>query len=146
MRRVWLMVLMALSLAACSDSTGPQNQIVGTYTLLTINGVGMPYPLVVLPANIFRLDQTSGRFTLNSNRTYEEMAVLREQQNDSLGNTIVAIDTVRLTGTWEAEDSVLLVTQSGSGAVGFGYVSRNRLTLSFEVQGDLLLTYIYQRN
>jgi hypothetical protein len=145
MRRVWLIVCTVVAMAACSDSTGPGIQIVGSYTLLTINGLPMPYPLVVFPANIFRLDQMSGRFTLNANQTYEEMAVVRQQENDSLGNPVVTIDTIRLTGRWEAEDSVLLVTQNGTAAVGFGFVSTNRLTLSFEVQ-DSLFTYIYQRN
>lgn len=144
MRRILAVACAASFALACSDDgAGPERtvQIVGSYQLQTINDVPLPYPLFSLPG--FLLEQASGRFVLNANRTYEEIALVREWTDPGTG-PVSRDTTITLRGTWEAEDSVLLVTQTNTGATGFGFVSGDRLTLSFEA-GDSLFTYIYLR-
>ncbi|HEY0673165.1 MAG TPA: hypothetical protein VGD27_12885 [Longimicrobiales bacterium] len=146
MRRVLLVGLLVLFGAGCSDdSTGPSRtvQIVGTYTLESINGNALPYVFHEFPG-AYLMHQVSGSFVLNADRTYQENALLREYFNTPGGITWQDIP-VSLAGTWQAEDSVLLVTQTDNGATGFGFISGNRLTLSFEVS-DSLYTYIYNRD
>lgn len=146
MRRVLLVGWLLLLAAGCSDdSAGPSRtvQIVGTYTLESINGDALPYVFAGYPG-AYLMHQVSGSFALNADRTYEEHALLREYFNTPGGITWQDIP-ISLAGTWQAEDSVLLVTQTDNGATGFGFISGNRLTLSFEVS-DSLYTYIYNRD
>ncbi len=144
MRRLLPVACAAMFAIGCSDdAAGPKRevQIVGSYELQSINNVPLPFPLVALPG--YLLEQASGRFVLNANRSYEEIALVREWTNPGTG-PVSKDTTITLRGTWEAEDSVLLVTQTDNDAVGFGFVSGDRLTLSFEL-GDSLFTYIYLR-
>lgn len=144
MRRILPVACAAIFALGCSDdAAGPERtvQIVGSYELQTINNDAMPFPLLVFPG--YLLEQVSGRFVLNANRSYEEIALVREWTNSASG-PVSKDTTITLRGTWEAEDSVLLVTQTNNGATGFGFVSGDRLTLSFEI-GDSLFTYNYAR-
>ena len=147
MRRVWLMALVALMFAACDDdASGPEDvQIVGEYILQTINGQPMPVLIANLPIGFFQIRQLGGTFSLMADARYEERAMLRLLYNDSLGQLVTEDTTAVLRGTWEAEDSILIVTQNETGDVGFGVVNGNRLTLSFEVS-DSLFTYVYLRS
>lgn len=145
MRRLVLAGL-CVALVACSDDdgSGPRPvQIPGTYKLQTINGQALPFFLININ-NAFIIAQVGGRVVLNSNFTYREENDLRQVFNDENGVPIVTDTTVTLTGTYESQDSAVLLT-STQGFVSFGYVSANRLTLSLEA-GDSLFTFVYQRN
>ena len=144
MRRLWSVVLCVLLLAACSDSSGPEDvEISGNYTLETINGLPMPYTIGAV-AGAYVIQQINGSFALNADSTYRESALLRESINTVNGIQTTDIP-VTFNGRWQAEDSVVTVVEGTTGEFGFGFVSRNRLTLSFEV-GDSLFTYVYRRN
>jgi hypothetical protein len=147
MRRL-VFALCCTAVFGCSDKdpAAPRTiQLTGNYTLLTINSAGLPYPLIVFPGGSYVLEQVSGSFSINADSSYREDALLREHLNDPQQGPIFTDIPVSMLGRWEAEDSVLIVTNNANGAVGFGFVSENRLTLSFSVQ-DSLFTYVYQRN
>jgi hypothetical protein len=144
MRRVWAVVLVVLFVAACSDDEpgGPQPiQIVGSYNLETINGQPLPIPLILFPG-AYLVEQRGGDISINENGTTVERAMLRFYTNDPERGVIFEDDTTTIFGVWEAEDSVLLVTTAND--FSFGYVSGNRLTLSFEA-GDSLYTQVFRR-
>jgi hypothetical protein len=147
MRRLGLVALMALVFAACEDdASGPEDvQIEGEYILQTINGRPMPVLIFNLPIGFYQVHQTGGTFSLTADHRYEERAMVRETYYDSLSQLVTEDTTQVFRGTWEAEDSVLIVTETGSDNVGFGVVNGNRLTLSFEF-GDSLFTYVYLRS
>ena len=145
MRRVLIGLLCALSVA-CSDDegSGPEPiQIPGTYTLQTINGHELPYLLININ-NAYFLTQQSGSVTLNQNNSYREENRVRETLFDPQLGAINTDTTIVFMGTYEAQDSAVLLTSS-RGLVSFGFVSQNRLTLSFE-SGDSLFTFVYRRN
>jgi hypothetical protein len=143
MRRVLIGLMCALSIA-CSDDQGPEPiQIPGTYTLETVNDQELPYLLININ-NAYFLTQVSGSVTLNPNNSYREENRVRETLFDPQLGPINTDTTIVFTGIYEAEDSAVLLT-STRGLVSFGFVSQNRLTLSFE-SGDSLFTYVYRRN
>lgn len=132
--------------AACAgDVTRPSSteQIAGEYALLSINGQPLPFTLVEV-AGGYLLQQVGGSMTLSSNRTFAEQAQLRETIN-TVGGPTVTDTTVVLNGTWEAEDSVIVLTPQGDGSVLFGTASNGRLTLHFEGSDAQLVTYVYLR-
>lgn len=143
MRRLWAAVLVVLFLAACSDEPeGPQEiQIVGNYTLETINGQALPVPLILFPG-AYLVEQRAGDIAINDNGTSVERAMLRFYTNDPERGVVFEDDTTSIFGVWEAEDSVVVITTAND--FSFGFVSGNRLTLSFEV-GDSLYTQVYRR-
>ena len=142
MRRSWLVVLGVLLSSACSDSSGPKEVvIIGNYTLESINGQAMPVPLILFPG-AYLVEQTAGDIAINANGTTVERAMLRFYTNDPERGVVFEDDTTTIFGVWEAEDSVVVVTTSND--FSFGYVSGNRLTLSFEV-GDSLYTQVFRR-
>lgn len=144
MRRIVSLVMGVLMLAACDgdDPSEPRDiQVVGNYTLETINGQPMPVQIYLLPA--YLIQQVAGSFEINTDGTSEEEAVLRTYINDPERGVVFEDDTTRIPGIWEAEDSVVVVTSADD--VLFGFVSGNRLTLSVEL-GDSLYTYIYRRD
>ncbi len=145
MRRVVIGLLCALSVA-CSDDegSGPEPiQIPGTYALESINGQELPYLLININ-NAYFLSQQSGSMTLNPNNSYREENRVRETLFDPQLGPINTDTTIVFTGTYETQDSAVLLTSS-RGLVSFGFVSQNRLTLSFE-SGDSLFTFVYRRN
>lgn len=143
MRRILL--VLAIGLAACSDSSGPDDEVPveGSYTLVTING--RPLPVVLEEFFGYRLIQLGGKLTLSPNRTLIERDSLRimlgQQQLDT---------TVVFTGTWELEDSVIVLNtrdSSGSTTTLFGVARSGRLVLNFEpASSDSLFQFIYRRD
>lgn len=145
MRRLLIGLLCVLSVA-CSDSEGPEPiQIPGTYTLETINGRALPYELLNFLNGAYVLSQIGGSMTLNPNMTFREESRVRESFTDAVLGPVTSDTTVVFTGTYEAQDSALLLTATQDAVVYFGFVSGNRLTLSYEIQ-DSLFTFVYRRN
>ena len=62
--------------AACSDSSGPNSSLTGSYDLITINGAGMPF--VVFFDQSSRLEIIGGDVTLNSNGTFSSSGTYRQ--------------------------------------------------------------------
>lgn len=149
--RKLVLVMAVLFAAACSDedATGPAvdplDDIVGTYTLETMNGQALPYPLIQV-LDQFLMAQMGGSMTLNPNHTYVEKADLRTAFYDSVGAIVVEDTTVELRGKWEVEDSAILLIPDVDDNFLFGLVARSTLTLSVESSNDSLTTYFYRKN
>jgi hypothetical protein len=146
MRRL-LAGLLCVVCLACSDDegSGPERvQIPGTYSLLTVNNQALPYLLININ-NAFYWYQTGGSVTLNADLTYREENRTRETTFDPVLGPVNFDTTIVFTGTYQVQDSAVLLTSSPGGLVSFGFVSGNRLTLSFEA-GDSLFTLVYRRD
>ena len=68
-----LALALVLLLAACGgdDSTGPQQEsILGSYTLVTING--NDFPFLLFNTGVERVEWTGGAITMSENATYSE--------------------------------------------------------------------------
>lgn len=69
MRRLAMLALAGtLAASACTDSTGPNGSVAGTYSLRTINGQTLPYTFSG------GLQLTSDQLTLYSDGTYEDVS------------------------------------------------------------------------
>lgn len=139
--------LLALALAACSDSTAPDTQlnVVGGYTLQSINGKVLPF--VLIDFGFFRIDQVGGTLVLNANHTFVERDSLRQFFNDSVGTPAQKDTTVVLDGMWELEDSAIVLTTQRDNSVLFGIARSDRLILNFEsVVSDSIFQFVYRRN
>jgi hypothetical protein len=119
-------------------------QIPGTYSLLTVNNQALPYLLININ-NAYLLYQFGGSVTLNPNNSYREENLIRETIFDPVLGPVNNDTTIVFTGTYQVQDSAVLLTSSPGGLVSFGYVSGNRLTLSYEA-GDSLFTFVYRRD
>jgi hypothetical protein len=141
-----LAVVFLCLVAACSgDATRPPSgaDVAGEYALQTIDGQPLPFTLVDV-AGAYRLEQVAGTMALNTDRTFIEQAQLRETINDVAG-PVVSDTTVILNGTWEVEDSAIVLTTQQDGSVLFGTANNGRLTLHFEGSDAQLVTYLYVR-
>ncbi len=73
MRRILMLFGLALTLVSCTDATGPNGSVVGTYNLRTVNGNQLPY---TFPSN--GVTVTSETKTLNADGSYIVLARLAD--------------------------------------------------------------------
>lgn len=82
-----LICLAAVTLfAACSDSSGPNSSLTGSYALVTINGAGMPF--VVFFDQTSRLEIVGGDVTLNANNTFSSSGTYRQTLTGGPSQTV----------------------------------------------------------
>ena len=101
-----ILLLAAVTLSACGDSTGPGLGLgapTGTYTLQTINGTALPYTVddgagtvVVILSDAFTL-QDGGRFTETFSLRVTENGTTTTETNTNAGAWTLAGTAVRLT-------------------------------------------------
>lgn len=105
----WLLAGLALSLAACGDSsTGPAT-VDGSYVLSTIGGAKLPANVVLSTGTV---QVTSGSLQLNTNKTFTETLS---------GSTVSGGGTVAVTlpsaGTYATNGTAIVLSYTAGGAV-----------------------------
>ena len=133
MRKLLVLCLaLLLPLAACGDDdgSGPSADVVGTFTLQTINGATVP--AVVFQAGADRLEVVSGSITFNENRTFSAAFTLRQ----TLAG-VVTTETETDTGTYTVSGNTVQLT-AADGTVETATVSGNTLT---STQQGITLVY-----
>ena len=106
------LLLGSLCLASCDDSTDavvvhlPQP---ATLALRTVGGRGLPIIVFDSLSPAFRLEVTSGTFTINSDRTFTSITRLRETRT-----LVIAFRTVVCTGTFSNTGSTFTFVTVGS--------------------------------
>lgn len=90
---------------ACSDSSGPNNNVTGSYALITINGAGLPVVIFFDQFSTFQI--TSGTVTLNSNNTFVTTATYRETLTGGQSTTI----TENCNGTYTMNGNSITFTE-----------------------------------
>ena len=129
MRKIALL-LAVVALAACNDSTSPNGNVAGTYSLRTINGSNLPYTFSdnsVL---------TSDQLTLNSNGTYVDIA------------TFSNAGSQQEQGLWSINNNLITFEDQTDGITYTGSVSGSVLTETFPSNGSFSgsVTEVYQKN
>lgn len=130
-----LVLALVFVLAACGGdggSTGPDNGHVGTYTLQTVNGGGLPFTVVQVGAN--RLEITAGRITLNADNTLSGSLTTRETVNGA-----VTTEQGLETGTY-VRNGTNISYQTSDGETGAMTLSGSSLTQTIEG-----LTLVYRK-
>ena len=127
-------------LTGCGDDgTGPDDEtIVGTYDLRAINGVTLPYPLIVV-AN-YRLEYASGLMLFAEDMRFLAEDVTREQIDGSTTRT----DTVFSGGSWTHMDGVVRLMDDRGPPDFEGAKAGSTLTLAITI-ADSTYTFTYQK-
>ena len=105
MRRFVFLVVVCLAFGGCSDSTGPES-VAGRYTLVSIDGIPLPYVLEDLDEKI---EITAGHFQLDSDGTCSFSTTVRTTTDSGQVTTEPELDTC----TWTLNITTLAVTDSG---------------------------------
>jgi hypothetical protein len=123
MRRL-VLALSAVSILACGDSSGPEfSSAVGTWNLVTVNGLALPFTVAL--AQNYQLEVLSDVFVASENGTYTESTTLRETESGTATTT-----TEQSNGTWTQTNNTVTVTESGGTETATATISGNTITLS----------------
>ena len=127
--------VIAVALAACSDSTGPDtDELVGSYNLFTIDGASLP--VIVDQIGEDKAEITMGTVTLDENGTFGDATEIRVTEGG-----VVTTEVQSTQGTWTVSGStVTFVPNDGSGNYTMTWNGQLRLTQLF--QG---FTLVYER-
>jgi hypothetical protein len=127
--------MLAVVLAACSDSTGPDtDDLVGSYDLITIDGASLP--VIVDQIGEDKLEITMGTVTLDEDGTFGDATELRITEGG-----VVTTEVQSTQGTWTLSGStVTFVPNDGSGNYTMTWNGQLRLTQLFEG-----FTLVYER-
>jgi hypothetical protein len=117
----------AVTLAACSDSTGPdRDELAGSYTLLTIDGASLP--VIVDQVGEDKAEVTMGTVTLDEDGTFGDATELRITEGG-----VVTTEVQATQGTWTVSGStVTFVPNDGSGNYLMTWNGQLRLTQLFQ--------------
>ena len=103
LRMLSLIVMTLFAAAGCGDSTGPDDSVEGTYTLISFDGKAPPAKVEDDGTTALWID--SGRLTLNEDRTFSMRFVARLVED---GSSFTIDDT--LPGTYTYADGVVNFT------------------------------------
>lgn len=130
-KRFLALVAMA-AFSACSDSSGPNESVTGSYALISINTVPLPVVFFVDQFVTFRI--TSGNVTLNSNNTFSSSGTYQQTPAGG-GPTTTATETCA--GTYTMTGNAITFTEANSANPNCGGVyngtwdGANTLTIAF---------------
>ncbi len=137
LRRSFLSALAGLALlAACGgDSTGPgETNVVGSYTLQTVNGNNLPWRAIVIGNDWFEIASGSG--SINADGTYSLTFNWRESiagQTDEGSESSV--------GTYTRNGNAITFRDASDGSTASGTISGRQISVT--VEGVVL---VYVRN
>jgi hypothetical protein len=119
--------VLAVALAGCSDSTGPDtDDLVGSYDLITIDGASLP--VIVDQIGEDKAEITMGTVTLDEDGTFGDVTELRITEGG-----VVTTEVVSTQGTWTVSGStVTFVPNDGSGNYTMTWDGQLRLTQLFQ--------------
>ena len=119
--------VIAVALAACSDSTGPDtDDLVGSYDLITIDGASLP--VIVDQIGEDKAEITMGTVTLDEDGTFGDVTELRITEGG-----VVTTEVQSTQGTWTVSGStVTFVPNDGSGNYTMTWNGQLRLTQLFQ--------------
>ena len=132
-----VMATLIIGTAACDSATDPEEAIVGTYTLASVNGGNLPATVVLVPG--YRLEIISGTLTVRDNDTWTETATIRETEG-----TTVTTSTTTVNGTYTINGNTATFTDSDGDALTSTFSGGNTLTTTATGEG-FTLTFVYRK-
>ena len=134
--RVFLAFLV-FGLVACGDSTGPES-VVGTYTLQTVNGEGLPAVIDEI-GTTFLKEITAGSITLNEDLTCSFSLSERETEDGEVTTRTETLETDECTYT--IDNGVLTLTVEEEGDANLSIIG-SAITLVDPDTGDV---YVFEK-
>jgi hypothetical protein len=121
-RHLILSALVAFAVACGDATTGPSDEVVGTYTLRTVNGGSLPFTLV--NSGSARIELLSSSVTLRQNSTFSAVLTVRQ----TVG-TLVTTQSDSSNGTWARSGSTLTLNEGGTTS-----------TATYQADGSIAIT------
>ena len=131
-RRV-LVACLVFGLGACGDDSVSPADVAGTYTLLSVDEVGLPATLSESESTGYLLELTAGSATLNADLTCSLSFTQRETDQGT-----VTTDTLVSACTYTIDDGFML-TPSGETFALNGSILGTTLTI---IDGGLVLVFL----
>jgi hypothetical protein len=127
LRRSFLSALAGLALlTACGDSSGPgETDIVGSYTLQTMNGNALPWRAIVIGNDWFEF--TSGSGSINADGTYSLTLNWRESTSGQIDSG--AEPSV---GTYSRNGNAITFTDASDGSTIVGTITGRQISITSE--------------
>ncbi|HUF50854.1 MAG TPA: hypothetical protein VMN60_08485 [Longimicrobiales bacterium] len=123
--RVFRLLLTALVLTACSDSTGPEATVVGSYSLRTINEQAPP--VTIYQDSQGRVEITGGSVNLNADGTFTDRTDIR-----IVSGTTSLADTEIASGTYVHSGGTVQLRTSDGDVYSMSFSGGNTLTQTIE--------------
>jgi len=125
-------LIAVVAYTACSDSSGPNPAVTGSYALITINGSGLPVIIYQDAFVVFRIN--AGNVTLNSNNTFSKSGTYQETLTGGQPTTV----SETCTGTYAVNGNSVTFSEATSSTANCGGVyngtwdGSNTLTVAFD--------------
>jgi hypothetical protein len=132
-----VMAALVIGTAACDSSTDPEDAIVGTYTLASVNGGSLPATVFQAPG--YRLEIVSGTLMVRDNNTWTETATIRETDG-----TTITTETSTVTGTYAINGSTATFTDSEGDSLTSTFSGGDTLTTT-ETSDGFTITFVYRK-
>jgi hypothetical protein len=132
-----VMAALVIGTTACDSSTDPEDAIVGTYTLASVNGDPVPSTLIQVPD--YRLEIVSGTLTVRDNNTWTETASIRETEG-----TTVTTSTTTVQGTYSINGNTATFTDSDGDSLTSTFSGGDTLTTTESAEG-FTITFVYRK-
>jgi len=140
MRRLVGSALLVMLAACGGDSTGPNADVTGNYTLRTVNGGNVP--AVVYQDTLEKDELTSGNITLNADKTWTGLLSARiTDLTSGAANTFSA----PASGTYTNASGTLTLTDGTDGSKLMGSVGGGTLTISGNILVPEVITLVFKR-
>ena len=133
LRRSLLSLLPCLVVLACSDATGADDEVIGTWQLQTVDGLSLPFTLT--QSDVDRLELTGESMTLLASGRFTMVTTFRVTD----GNNIFP-ESIPDAGTYAVTDSTVTFRFDSDGSTATATVNGNAMTLH-----DIGLTFLYRR-
>jgi len=131
------MAALVIGVTACDSSTDPEDAIVGTYTLRTVNGGQVPF--IVFQDATYKLEILSSTLVVRDNNTWTETASLRETENAA-----VTTSTTVVSGTYTMNGNTATFTDGDGDSLTSAFSGSDTLTTT-DTQGGFTFTFVYRK-
>ena len=140
MRRLIGSALLVMLAACGGDSTGPNGDVTGNYTLRTVNGANVP--AVVFQDSQEKDELTGGSINLNSDKTWS--GTLSARVTD-LASGVFQTFSAPAGGTFSSSGGTITLTDATDGSQLTGSVGGGTLTISGDIGLGTPITLVFKR-
>ena len=134
LRRSLVSLLISLVIVSCGDATGPENELLGTWRLQTVNGQSLPFILEQNGAR--KVELTGETITLLASGRQTMVTSFRVTEAGS-----VFLENIPAPGDYTVDGSTLLLTFDDDESTYTATVNDDTMTID-----DIGLRFVYRRD
>ena len=140
MRRLIGLAALLMLVACGGDSTGPNADVTGNYTLQTVNGASVP--AVVFQDSQEKDELTAGNINLNADKTWSGNLTARVTD---LMSGATGTFSAPGNGTYTSSGGTITLTDATDGSQLTGNVGGGTLTITGDLGVGTLITLVFKR-